>query len=87
MTERIAFYFDENMSGEIARGLRQIKIDVSMAVEVGMMGKTDIEHLEYARGRRLVIVTQDEDFLILNNQGLSIKAFLTTNLKHVQQNR
>ena len=68
MANRIRYYLDENMSKEVADGLRTRDIDVITTPEIGHMGYKDEEHLVYALAEGRVFVTQDEDFLILHSQ-------------------
>ena len=42
----IGFYFDEHMSRKVATALSQRNIPVILAVDVGMEGKSDEEHLK-----------------------------------------
>jgi uncharacterized protein with PIN domain len=44
----IKLYLDEMVPTDLARVLRQYGYDVVTAQEAGMLGKTDVEHLEYA---------------------------------------
>jgi predicted nuclease of predicted toxin-antitoxin system len=57
------FYFDENVSRDIARGLLKKGVPVTMAADVGMrMKDNDTEHLPYATEHKLVLVTFDHPF-------------------------
>jgi predicted nuclease of predicted toxin-antitoxin system len=67
----IRFHLDEHISAHIAAGLRRRSIDVTTAPEAGLIGATDLAHLEFAASSRRVVVTQDEDFLRLHAQGVS----------------
>lgn len=58
----IGFYFDEHMSRKVATALSQRNIPVILAVDVGMEGKSDEEHLKTATERDLVMVTFDRPF-------------------------
>ena len=64
----IRFYLDENMNHDIARALRGRGIDVMTTAEADNIGATDEQQLAFAREENRVIVTQDEDFLILDSQ-------------------
>ena len=65
MAERIRFHLDEHMDPAIARGLRRHGIDVTTTVEAGLLSRSDLVQLDYARASRRVIVTHDTDFLRL----------------------
>ena len=67
---KICFYLDENIDHDVARGLRTRSIDVLTTPEAGSMGFSDEEHLRFALEAKRVIVTSDEDFLILHSQGI-----------------
>jgi predicted nuclease of predicted toxin-antitoxin system len=64
------FLLDEHISANIAAGLRRRKIDVTTTVDAGLTGASDLAHLEFARISRRVVVTQDDDFLRLQAQGV-----------------
>ncbi len=70
MMTKISFYLDENIDHDVARGLRTRAIDVLTTSEAGNRGFTDREHLSFALEAKRVIVTSDEDFLILHSQGV-----------------
>lgn len=61
----IAFYLDENIDRRVAMLLRNSGIDVLTVKYAGMRGKTDIEHLLYAKQLHRVLVTHDKDFIQL----------------------
>jgi predicted nuclease of predicted toxin-antitoxin system len=58
----IGLYFDEHMHRTVGRALIQLGISVVMAVDAGMTGKTDEDHLAYATVNKLVMVTFDHPF-------------------------
>lgn len=66
MGNRIRFYTDEHVAKVIIRSLRQRGVDVLTVPEAGLIGATDIEHLDRARSENRVFFTQDEDFLRLH---------------------
>ncbi len=70
MPEPIRFHLDENVDHAIAYGLRRHRIDVSVTAEVGLLHASDEEQLAFAHSSARVLVTHDEDFLILHNGGL-----------------
>lgn len=61
-TQKISFYFDEMMRRAVAKALQEREIDVVMAIDVGMTGKSDPEHLQFATERGSVMVTRDKPF-------------------------
>jgi predicted nuclease of predicted toxin-antitoxin system len=69
MGQTIRFYVDEHISKAIVRGLRQRGVDVETLAEANMLGRTDEEHIAFARQEARVIFTQDDDFLRLHAAG------------------
>jgi hypothetical protein len=67
----IRFHLDENVDHAIAHGLRRHGIDVTVSSETGLLRASDEEQLAFARAAQRVLVTHDEDFLILHRQGIS----------------
>ncbi|MCL6643270.1 MAG: DUF5615 family PIN-like protein [Candidatus Bipolaricaulota bacterium] len=53
----IKLYLDEMVPTDLARVLRQYGYDVMTAQEAGMLGKADVEHLEYASAQGRAILT------------------------------
>jgi predicted nuclease of predicted toxin-antitoxin system len=70
MPAPIRFHLDEHINPAIANGLRRRGIDVTATVESGLQGATDEEHLAFARAERRVIITHDDDYLRLHQQGI-----------------
>ncbi|MGB4780872.1 DUF5615 family PIN-like protein [Candidatus Methylomirabilis sp.] len=70
MGQKIRFYADEHVAKAVVRGLRQRGVDVLMALEAGMLGFPDEDHLKRARNEGRVILTQDDDFLRLHAAGM-----------------
>jgi uncharacterized protein with PIN domain len=68
---RIRFHLDENVNSVIADALRAAGIDVTVPSEAGLIGAEDLEHLEFCRSEKRVIVTHDGDFLRLNRSGFA----------------
>lgn len=58
----VSLYFDEMMARPAAEQLVKRGCSVIMAVDVGMTGKTDPEHLQYATEVERVMVTFDRPF-------------------------
>ncbi len=71
MAGQIRFYTDENVSRAVIDGLRRRGVDVASAPEMGMLSRSDDEHLEFAAGLGRTLFTHDNDFLRLNSQGIS----------------
>ena len=62
MTE-IKIYADEDVNIAIIEGLKRRGIQAYSCKEVGNIGLTDEEQIEYANSKKLVILTHDTDFL------------------------
>ncbi len=60
---RLKIYTDENVDIRIAEGLRKRGIKSFSAIEKGLTGATDIEHLKYASEIQAAIFTHDHHFL------------------------
>jgi predicted nuclease of predicted toxin-antitoxin system len=69
MPTRIRYHLDENVSRAIAQGLKRSGIDVTSAKDVKLIGKSDLDHLMFAKTEKRVIVTHDDDLLVLAHQG------------------
>jgi hypothetical protein len=69
VNDLIRYHFDEHIPTVVAKGLRQYSIDVTMPVDVGLIGARDIAHLEYSRISGRVMVTYDSDFVKIHNSG------------------
>ena len=63
------FHLDESVDHAIARGLRLRGIDVTTATDAGLLSADDEQHLSYAFLEKRVLVTHDEDFLALDDEG------------------
>ena len=63
----IKFYTDEHIAHAVARGLRSQGIDAITAAEVGNLSIPDEVHLQYATSQKRVLVSKDEDFVILHH--------------------
>ena len=61
----LRFHFDESVPTAAATGLRQRGIDLTLPEEVGLLGASDSEQLEFAVSSNRVLVTEDSDFLAL----------------------
>jgi len=60
-----AFYTNESVRIAVAEGLKRRGLKALTARDKGNLGLSDKEQLEYAKGKKLVIVTHDDDFLFL----------------------
>lgn len=68
MPRTIRFHLDEHIPSAVADGLRRRGIEVITTLDAGLLGAEDTAHLVFALARGLVIVTNDEDFLGLNER-------------------
>ena len=68
MPERIRFHLDENVDPAIASALRRAGIDVTTSQEANLLAESDIAQLDFAKTQSRILVTHDDDFLILNSQ-------------------
>ncbi len=59
----ISYYLDENVEGQITRGLRQRGIDVLTIEDDGQGGRSDPEVIERAARLGRVAFSRDRDFL------------------------
>lgn len=69
MTRTIRFHLDEHIPTAVVAGLRRRGIDVTTTVEADLLHATDEEHIAFALRNDRVLVTHDEDFLILASRG------------------
>lgn len=84
----IKFYLDENVTDEIADGLRTRGIDVLTTAEAGNKGLMDNEQLSFAKEQSRVIITHDRDFLRLDSEnvdhaGIAYCAKQSRTVKHM----
>lgn len=70
MPNRIRFHLDENVDPAVASGLKKAGIDVTTSQEASLLSKSDLAQLAFARAESRVLVTHDDDFLILNSEGI-----------------
>jgi hypothetical protein len=66
----IRYHFDEHIPTAVAIGLRRRGIDVTTTSDVGLSGAEDEAHLAFAVSQGRVIVTHDDDFLVLHARGV-----------------
>ncbi|MEM8523535.1 MAG: DUF5615 family PIN-like protein [Bacteroidota bacterium] len=65
----LKFYLDEHIPKAVLKGLKTREIDAISCIEADMRTAKDEEHLLYAGRDGRVIVTYDNDFLKLHNEG------------------
>ncbi len=71
MSTDIRFFLDENVANAVAVALRQRDIDVVTTAETGYRGRNDLDIIAFALQESRVIVSQDDDFLVLASRGVS----------------
>ncbi|MCA0455578.1 MAG: DUF5615 family PIN-like protein [Chloroflexi bacterium] len=67
MPSSIRLYVDENLSPEIARQLKLRGVDAVSVRDLDLLGETDDNHFVRASKMGRVLVTSDEDFLIMTS--------------------
>jgi predicted nuclease of predicted toxin-antitoxin system len=70
VADPIQFFFDQHLSPRIVVALRQRGIDVLTAQETGRCGLPDSDQLQFATVEERVIVTFDQDYLVLDASGV-----------------
>lgn len=73
----ISFLLDEHLPSSVAEELEGRGVDVKTVYDVSLDGTPDSGILEFAEQDNRVIVTQDSDFLELNEEQHSGIVFLT----------
>jgi predicted nuclease of predicted toxin-antitoxin system len=66
----IRFHLDESMPNAVADGLRRRGVDVTTSSDAGLLGASDEDQLNFARGVGRVTITRDQDFLRLDARGV-----------------
>lgn len=66
----VQFLLDENVPTEIARQLKLSGIDAITVRDLGRLGDTDSNHLQFATDEGRVLCTHDPDFLQLAAEGV-----------------
>ena len=66
----LRFHLDENVDHAVAVGLRGRGIDVTTTPEVLLKGASDEAQLAYSTREGRVIVTHDDDLLVLASRGI-----------------
>jgi predicted nuclease of predicted toxin-antitoxin system len=67
----LRFHLDENMDHAIAVGLRARGIDVTTTPDAGLGGASDEEQLAFTLREQSVIVSYDDDLLVLHAAGVA----------------
>lgn len=62
---RIRYYLDENLPVAVADQLQRRGIDAVTVRDLGLLGRSDIDHLALARSSGRVLCTHDADYLEL----------------------
>ncbi len=65
----LRFYLDENLPVEIAAQLKARGIDMVTVRDLGLLGGSDVNHLQRAAEMGCVLCTFDSDFLRLAGEG------------------
>ena len=65
----LRFLLDEHLHRAIAPGLQQRGIEAITAADAGLRGAPDVEYLRVDRERGYIVVTFDNDYLSLHDQG------------------
>ena len=65
----IRFHLDEHISMLVAKALRQHGFDVTMPSDVDLLSSDDPGHLAFATSENRVMVTHDDDYLRLHDEG------------------
>ena len=63
------FHLDEHLANLVAKALRQYGFDVTTPGDVGLLGADDSSHLAFALSENRIMITHDDDFLRLHDQG------------------
>ncbi len=63
--DKISFYLDEGVNIAVAAGLVRRGVEAKTVRDAGSSGLSDVEQIEYAIQRGMVIVTHDDDFISL----------------------
>jgi len=65
----LKYHLDESVPSAIANGLRLRAIDVTTTKDAHLLEASDEEQLAYAHANHRVIVSFDDDFLVLASRG------------------
>lgn len=78
----LRFHLDESVHASLGAGLRRRGLDVTLSAEVGLLGATDAEQLEFATAHGRVLVTYDDDFLRLHSACLQHAGIVYSRQRH-----
>lgn len=67
----LQFHLDENMPHAVAHGLRHRGVDVTTTSDADLLGKSDEEQLAHALAEARILVTEDDDLLVLHSRGIA----------------
>ena len=70
MSQTIKFHLDENVNNAVADGLKRRRVDVTTTSQVGLMGVSDLEQVEFALSENRAIFTHDDDLLKIHQKGI-----------------
>ena len=71
MSKVIKLQADEHIPSAVIVGLQRRGIDVLSTSQASLLGATDEQQLIFAAENQRVLITQDDDFLILHAQGMT----------------
>jgi predicted nuclease of predicted toxin-antitoxin system len=71
MSDGIRFHLDESVDPAIANGLRLRGVDVTTSHQAELLGASDEKQLDFALVEGRMLVTHDEDFLVLARDGIA----------------
>ena len=66
----LRFHLDENVAFGVAVGLRGRGFDVTTTTDAGLNRASDADQIAFARSQARVVVTHDDDLLILAASGV-----------------
>ncbi len=69
-TDRLRFFLDEHIPSAVAQGLARRGVDVLTAQQASRVSCSDESQIEFARAEGRVVVTFDDDFLVLAAKGI-----------------
>jgi len=62
---KIKIYADENVNGAIVNGLKRRGVEIQSTYEVGNLGNSDEEQLEFAVAQHACLFTHDDDLFTI----------------------
>lgn len=71
METTIKFHLDESVSNAIALGLRRRGINVTTTSEMDLIGANDKQQIAFALSENRVLITHDDDFVVLHRSGIN----------------